>query len=58
MASLYKNNGNWYLSVTINGSRKCKSLRTKYIKVARKLKRKYESQTIAELTGLKNHKET
>ena len=57
MASLYKNNGNWYLSVTINGSRKCKSLRTKDIKVAKKLKRNYESQIIAEFTGLKNHKE-
>ena len=56
MASLYKNNGNWYLSVTINGSRKCKSLRTKDIRVARKLKRNYESQIITKFTELKNYK--
>jgi hypothetical protein len=34
MASLYKNNGIWYIAVNFNGNRKCKSLKTKDIKVA------------------------
>ena len=34
MASLYKNNGIWYIAANFNGNRKCKSLKTKDIKVA------------------------
>ena len=34
MASLYKNNGIWYIAVIFNGNRKCKSLKTKNIKVS------------------------
>ena len=29
MASLYKNNGIWYIAVSHNGPRKCRSLKTK-----------------------------
>jgi integrase len=57
MASLYKNNGIWYISVTFNGSRKCKSLRTKDIKIAKQLKRNSESLIIAELNGLEHRNE-
>ena len=52
MASLYKNNGIWYIAVTYNGKRKCKSLKTKERRVAVKLKSKVESAIIAELSGL------
>jgi len=52
MASLYKNNDIWYLAVTYNGQRKCKSLKTKERKVAVKLKSNMESVIIAELSGL------
>ena len=38
MASLYKNNGIWYIVVSHNGTRKCKSLKTKDIKVAKSIK--------------------
>ena len=38
MASLYKNNGIWYIAVNFNGNRKFKSLKTKDIKVARTIK--------------------
>ena len=34
MASLYKNNGIWYVSTFINGTRKTKSLKTKERKTA------------------------
>tara|TARA_S200000501_G_scaffold287611_1_gene272163 strand:+ start:58 stop:201 length:144 start_codon:yes stop_codon:yes gene_type:complete len=34
MASLYKNNGYWYVSTIINGRRFSKSLKTKERKVA------------------------
>ena len=34
MASLYKNNGIWYVSTLINGTRKTKSLKTKERKKA------------------------
>ena len=34
MASLYKNNGIWYVSTLINGTRKTKSLQTKHRKTA------------------------
>ena len=51
MASLYKNNGIWYIAVTYNGQRKCKSLKTKERNIAVKLKRNVESAIIAELNG-------
>ena len=38
MASLYKNNGIWYIAVLHNGTRKCRSLKTKDIKVAKAIK--------------------
>ena len=37
MASLYKNNGIWYIAVSHNGTRKCRSLKTKGIKVAKSI---------------------
>ena len=52
MASIYKNNNTWYLSVNINNKRKSKSLKTNDYKVARSLKPHVESQLIAELTGI------
>ena len=52
MASLYKNKGIWYLAITHNGNRKCQSLKTKDIKVAKQLKPYAESAIIAELSGL------
>ena len=52
MASLYKNNGIWYIAVTYNGQRKCKSLKTKERNIAVKLKKNVESTIIAELNGL------
>ena len=51
MASLYKNKGIWYLAITHNGNRKCQSLKTKDIKVAKQLKPYAESAIIAELNG-------
>jgi hypothetical protein len=38
MASLYKNNGIWYIAVSHNGTRKCRSLKTKDIKVDKSIK--------------------
>jgi len=52
MGSLYKNNGIWYIAITYNGNRKCQSLKTKDIKVAKQLKPYEESAIIAELSGL------
>ena len=58
MASIYKNNGTWYISLGYNGKRKSKSLKTKDYKIALKLKPFAESLLIDELTGLNNqHKE-
>ena len=51
MASLYKNNHTWYLSVTHNGNRKSLSLKTKDYKVAKSIKPHAESALIAELSG-------
>ena len=58
MASLYKNNNIWYLSVTISNKRVTRSLRTSDYKVAKKLKPYIESQIILELTGLKKRNKT
>ena len=57
MASLYKNNGIWYLAITHNGYRKCKSLKTKDSKVAKRLKLYIKSLIIAELNGIENRNE-
>jgi integrase len=58
MASIYKNNGTWYISLGYNGKRKSKSLKTKDYNIALKLKPFAESLLINELTGLNNqHKE-
>ena len=51
MASLYKNNKIWYVSVLIDGKRATKSLKTKDIIVAKKLKPYAEYTLIAELMG-------
>jgi integrase len=53
MASIYKNNNIWYISVFINGKRRTKSLKTENINVANKLKDKAEYELIAELMGFK-----
>ena len=58
MASIYKNNNTWYLSVTIGKNRATRSLRTSDYKVAKQLKPYIESQLILELTGLKKRTST
>ena len=52
MSILYKKRNIWYLSVTVNGERASRSLRTKDKKVAKKLKPKLELELLSELTGL------
>ena len=37
MASLYKNNGIWYIAVSHNGTRKCRSYKAKGVKVAKSI---------------------
>tara|TARA_Y100001980_G_scaffold41920_1_gene19515 strand:+ start:386 stop:1264 length:879 start_codon:yes stop_codon:yes gene_type:complete len=56
MASLYKNNGIWYIAVNYNGNRKCKSLKTKDVKVARAVKPFVETTLLQELTGMRGSK--
>ena len=51
MASLYKNNNTWYLSITYNGIRKARSLKTKSYQVAKTIKPHAESTLIAEING-------
>ena len=51
MASLYKNNNTWYLSITHNGIRKARSLKTKSYQVAKTIKPHAESTLIAEING-------
>ena len=58
MASIYKNNNTWYLSVTIGKNRATRSLMTTDYKVAKELKPYIESQLILELTGLKKRTST
>ena len=58
MASIYKNNNIWYLSVFINGKRATKSLKTENANIANKLKEKSEYALIAELIGFKIKKKT
>ncbi len=58
MASIYKNNGTWYISLGYNGKRKSKSLKTSDYKIALKLKPFAETKLISELTGFnKENKE-
>ena len=51
MALLYKNNGIWYIAVSHNGTRKCRSLKTKDIKVAKSIKSYAETILLQELGG-------
>ena len=51
MASLYKNNNVWYISVSIGSNRITRSLKTNDFNVAKKLKVKAEYHIIAELMG-------
>lgn len=53
MASLYSNNGTYYISYSYKGKRVTKSLKTKNYKVALELKPFFEIELIAELTGIK-----
>ena len=57
MASIYKNNNTWYLSVTVGKKRVSRSLKTNDYKVAKKLKPHVESLLIAELSGFSNYNE-
>ena len=54
MASLFKNNGTWYLSLTHAGTRKTCNLKTKDHRNALKLKPLVKYQLITELMGLVN----
>ena len=54
MASLFKNNGTWYLALTHAGRRKTCSLKTKDNRITLKLKPLVEYQLITELMGLGN----
>ena len=56
MASLYKNNGIWYIAVLHNGTRKSRSLKTKDIKVAKYIKSYAENIILHKLEGfIKNN---
>ena len=57
MATIYKKRNIWYISVSIGNSRATRSLRTDNYKVAKSLKPHFESQLIAEVTGIKNKNE-
>ena len=52
MASLYKNNGTYYLSVSLNSKRKSRSLGTSDPKTAKKLKPLIEFEILKELHGI------
>jgi integrase len=52
MASLYNNNGTWYLSITHKGKRKTRSLKTRDHKVAMELKKYVEISILQEFIGL------
>ena len=56
MASIYKNNNIWYVSVSINGKRATRSLKTEDKNVANKLKVHAEYELIAEHGFLKRGK--
>jgi integrase len=57
MASLYQKKGTYYLSVSLDGKRKVRSLQTKSYQVAKKLKQHIEFELLKELHGL-NQKKT
>ena len=57
MASLYQKKGTYYLSVSLDGKRKVRSLQTKSYQVAKKLKQHVEFELLKELHGL-NQKKT
>jgi len=52
MASIYRNNGTYYISHTYKGKRITRSLKTKSYKVALELKPFFEIELITELTGI------
>jgi integrase len=52
MASLFSNNGTWYLSITHKGKRKTRSLKTRDHKVAMELKQSVEISILQEFIGL------
>ncbi len=56
MASLYKNNGTYYLSVSFNHKRKSRSLGTNDYVTAKKLKPLVEFELLKELHGIKENK--
>ena len=56
MASLYQKNSTYYLSVSLDGKRKTQSLKTKDIKVAKKLKQLIEFELLKDLHGLNDKK--
>ena len=51
MASLYKNKNIWYISVSHNGKRVTKSLKTRDLKVAKSLKSLTETTILQQLNG-------
>lgn len=53
MASLYKKNNVYYLSVKLNGIRRAKSLHTEVLSAAKKLRPLVEFELLKELHGLK-----
>ena len=53
MATLYKNNGIYYLGVSYNGKQKAKSLGTRDLQVANQLKLTVEKAIILELMGIR-----
>jgi len=54
MASLYKNNGTWYLSTYVNGTRISKSLKTKKRKTAYSIMPSVLSNLLNESNHLNN----
>jgi len=58
MASLYQKKGTYYLSVSAEGKRKTRSLRTKNLEVALKLRPHLEFELLKELLGLGKRKKT
>ena len=57
MASLYKKNNVYYLSVKLNGKRKAKSLHTDKLSAAKKLQPLVEFELLKELHGLNKKQE-
>ena len=53
MASLYKKNNTWFVSVQVNGKRISRSLKTNNFSTAKRLESKIEYELIMQLIGLK-----